>query len=151
MKIDLKSPPSCVLDDFSFNAFQVVQKKDDNKDDSLDVSCLLYPHKEDDERYQIRITLDYRGKAKTSFALQIIANGYFRWRGGLESGKGVGYMAWVNGGTILYGLTRATVAELTSSCECGRVILPTIMMDDLVKTTIQEREKNSKLARPDDA
>lgn len=148
MRVNLDSPPNCVLDDYLFNAFQVVPREDNGDADSLDVSCSLCRHKEDGERYLIRLNLDYRGKAKNPFALRISANGYFHWRGGLESKEGAGYMAWVNGGTIVYGLVRATVADLTSSSECGRVILPTIMMEDVVKDEI--RQASEKVPKAED-
>lgn len=147
MRVNLDSPPNCALDDFTFNAFQVVPREDKGEADSLDVSCRLCRHKEDGERFLIRMDLDYRGKSKTPFALRISANGYFHWRGGLESKEGAGYMAWVNGGTIIYGLVRATVADLTSSSECGRVILPTIMMEDVVKDEIRQASENAAKAK----
>lgn len=140
MKVDLNSPPNCVLDNYTFNAFQMVLREDNGVADSLDVDCRLCRHKEDTESYLVRIDVDYRAKAKNTFALKISSNGYFHWRGGFESKEGAGYMAWVNGGTILYGLIRATVADLTSSCECGRVILPTIMIDEIVKKSIKKAE-----------
>lgn len=149
MKIDLNSPPNCVLDDYTFNAFQVVPRRDEGEADSLDVDCRISRHKEDAERYLIRIYVDYSGKAKKPFALKISANGYFHWRGGLDSKEGSGYMAWVNGGTILYGLVRATVADLTSSCECGRVILPTIMIHEIVKDMIKKAIERTEAANPE--
>ena len=140
MIIDLNSPPNCSLDDYTFNSFQVVQRADTGVEDSLDVDCRINSHKVDPERYRIQIDIKYSAKAKSPFVLMISANGYFHWKGGLESTEGSGYMAWVNGGTILYGLVRATVADLTSSCECGRVILPTVMIDEIVKDAIKKAE-----------
>jgi len=138
MEVSLNSPPNCILNEYLINAIQVLSRKDTGGKDSLDVNCCLSRHKDDAEQYLIRLDVSYKAKTKTEFTVQISVDGYFSWRGGLEVKEGDGYMAWVNGGTILYGIVRATVADLTSSCKCGRVILPTIMMEDIVKDEIRK-------------
>lgn len=140
MKVNLTLPPDCVLEDYKISALQLVTKPRVPGPKSLDVECQFCPQKEDKEKYVVKLSVNYSGKAKKAFSLRIFVNGYFRWRGGYEQKEGNGFLAWVNGGTILYGLVRATVAELTSSSECGRVVLPTVMMVNIVNDQIKEAQ-----------
>ena len=137
MKVNLTSPPDCVLEDYKISALQLVTQPRTVGPKSLDVECLFCPIKDDKERYVVKLNVIYNDKLKKAFSLKVFINGYFQWRGGYEQKEGNGFLAWVNGGTILYGLLRSTVAELTGSSECGRVILPTVMMVDIVKGQIQ--------------
>jgi hypothetical protein len=43
------------------------------------------------------------------------------------------YVASLNGATILYGIARAEVASLTSNFPGGRLLLPTVYMDEVLK------------------
>ena len=147
MKVNFKSPPDCVLNDYKISALQFVANPRIPVTKSLEVECQFCPHKDDKEKYIVKLNVKYSGgKAEKSFSLHVFVNGYFRWRGGYEQKEGDGFLAWVNGGTILYGLIRATVAELTASSECGRVLLPTVMMVDIVRNQIQEQL--AKTAKP---
>jgi preprotein translocase subunit SecB len=140
MKVNLTLPPDCVLEDYKISALQLVTKPRVAGPKSLDVECQFCPQKDDKEKYVVKLNINYLAKARKTFSLRIFVNGYFRWRGGYEQKEGNGFLAWVNGGTILYGLVRATVAELTSSSECGRVVLPTVMMAEIVRNQIQEAQ-----------
>ena len=137
MKVNLESPPECILADFKISALQLVTKPRKPASSGLDVECLFCPEKDADERYSVRLGISYAGgRGKKTFSLRVVVNGYFQWRGGYKQKEGNAFLAWVNGGTILYGLVRATVSELTASSECGRVVLPTVMMVDIVRAQI---------------
>ena len=136
MKVNLASPPECILADFKISALQLVTKPRNPAPSALDVECLFCPEKGTDERYVVRLNVMYAGRGRTRFSLRVFVNGYFHWRGGYRQKEGNAFLAWVNGGTILYGLVRATVAELTASSECGRILLPTVMMVDIVRAQI---------------
>ena len=136
MKVNLASPPECILTDYRISAFQLLTKLKKPDPSSLDVECLFCPEKDTDERYYVKLIISYAGRGRTSFSLRVVVNGYFEWRGGYKQKEGNAFLAWVNGGTILYGLVRATVSELTASSECGRVLLPTVMMVDIVRAQI---------------
>ena len=144
MKVNLTLPPECVLEDYKISALQLVTRPRVAVQKSLDLVCQFCPQKDDPEKYVVKLNITYSAKARKTFSLRLIVNGYFRWRGGYEQKEGNGFLAWVNGGTILYGLVRATVAELTGSSECGRVIMPTVMMADIVRDQIQELQTKSK-------
>ncbi len=138
MKVNLKSPPDCVLKDYRISAFQLVTKSRTATPNALNVECLFCPEKGTEERYVVRLSITYTDRQKTRFSLRVVVNGYFQWRGGYRQKEGNAFLAWVNGGTILYGIVRSTIAELTASSECGRVLLPTVMMVDIVRAQINE-------------
>lgn len=127
-----------MLQDYKISALQLVTKPTQGRANSLDVECSFCPNEDDPEKYIVKLNVAYTAKAKTKFSLRVLVNGYFQWQGGYREKEGDAFLAWVNGGTILYGLIRSTIAELTASSECGRVILPTVMMVDIVKAQINE-------------
>lgn len=143
MEVNLQSPPNCILEDYRISALRLVANSSDFKKELLDVECMFCCVGEDTEKYQIKLRISYQVKAQTPISLDILATGDFLWRGGYEARDGDSYLAWVNGGTILYGLMRSTIAELTASSECGRVLLPTVMMRDIVDETINNLKQTS--------
>lgn len=142
MNVNLQSPPSCVLEDYKVSAFQLVTPEKGKKQASLDVECRFCPDDNNSEKYVVKLGIRYTGKVKKAFSIKILVNGYFFWRGGYKQKEGDSFRAWVNGGTILYGLARATVAEITGCSECGKVLLPTVMMVDIVNDQIDQALKN---------
>ncbi|MEX2381721.1 MAG: hypothetical protein WD490_05010 [Opitutales bacterium] len=84
-------------------------------------------------------------KAKTPYPqfykLDFRIQGVFRFDEGLEEQK-MQYLVRVNGGTILYGILRGMLATMTGAFPEGRINLPTIMMQDVVRRV--EERRNSK-------
>jgi preprotein translocase subunit SecB len=72
--------------------------------------------------------------------------GVFNFSEDIEDSK-MGYLCRVNSLTILYGILRGEIANITGSFRNGKFILPTVMMQDVVKEVEKrkESERNKKL------
>ncbi len=144
MNVNLQSPPNCGLDDYKLSVFQLVTSPRKKKKALLDVECLFCPDAKDKTKYSVSLSIRYSGAAKKAFSIKVVATGAFHWVGGYDQKEGDSFRAWVNGGTILYGLVRSTVAEITGISDCGKVILPTVLMIDIVKGQIEDSLKSFK-------
>ena len=99
MKVNLESPPECILEDYRIAAFQLLTKPRKPASSGLDVECLFCPEKDADERYSVRLGISYAGgRGKKTFSLRVVVNGYFQWRGGYRQKEGNAFLAWVNFG-----------------------------------------------------
>lgn len=99
-------------------------------------------------------------KAKAPFPqiykLDLRIQGIFRFNEGVEDAD-MQYLIRVNGGTILYGILRGMLTTIMGAFPEGRINLPTVMMEDVVrrieerrapkaparKSTVSEKEKPS--------
>lgn len=55
----------------------------------------------------------------------------------------LGYLAALNGATILYGIARGEIAGLTSNFPGGRFVLPTIYMDEVIQAQSEQGQQAS--------
>jgi len=59
------------------------------------------------------------------------------------SDEQMGYLIRVNSMTILYGILRGEVANVTGSFPSGKFLLPTVMMQDVVREIEERKEEAS--------
>lgn len=72
------------------------------------------------------------------YKLDLRIQGVFRFNEGLEDAK-MQYLIRVNGGTILYGILRGMLATMMGAFPEGRINLPTVMMEDIVRRVEERR------------
>ncbi len=92
---------------------------------------------------QIRMTLDFflgpDDDSEVGCRYRIVAqiDGFFTFPDDIEEDHFV-YLSRVNCATILYGILRGEIANVTGSFPGGKCLLPTVMMQDMVRD-IEER------------
>jgi len=145
----------CELEEFFVNKLHIewLKSDPDSKMESAsfgfdyDLSC----NKENP--YQIRILMrfslgsaDEKENAPCPYAIDAEMEGFFRFEEDLDD-QHMAYLCRVNSLTILYGILRGEIANVTGSFRGGKFILPTCMMQDVVKEVearkVAERQKAS--------
>ena len=142
----------CQLEDFHLTALSV-QWNDPKKTGTYTVTNELDydvgQHQTEKERY--RLTLRFMtGPEKPepvgySVAAEIV--GFFRFPERTEQSK-MDYLVRVNGCTILYGILRGQIANVTGTFPHKKFILPTIMMRDVVLDLEKAKAEEAKKAKP---
>jgi preprotein translocase subunit SecB len=79
------------------------------------------------------------------YSIHVEIEGFFSFPADLEEGQ-MAYLCRVNSMTILYGILRGEIANVTGSFPGGKYILPTVMMQDVVNE-IEERKEKEREAR----
>ena len=104
-----------------------------------DLSC------KNEDCHEIRMVLRFRlepDKAEEvrtcPYEIKATIEGFFTFSKDLDY-KQMAYLVRVNSATILYGILRGEVANVTGSFPAGKFLLPTVMMQDVVKE-IEERK-----------
>jgi len=132
--------PVCELNNFFLRNLEVSgADKIDTKEVSM--SCAfdydLFCH--DDDCRQVRMVLrvmvgpDNDEENQTCpYEIKAEIEGFFAFSDEL-SDKQMGYLIRVNSMTILYGILRGEIANVTGSFPSGKFLLPTVMMQDVVK------------------
>jgi len=96
-------------------------------------------HKTDNEKYLVVFSVNH-DNAKLSIHFTI--HGEFRFGGGINNQNTL--LAWTNGATILYGIARATVMQITAQSLCPSLLIPTLMMGDLIKEHVTSKQNVGK-------
>jgi preprotein translocase subunit SecB len=103
---------------------------------SFDFDYIVQRNADNSHQFALTFIVRDNAKAKTShpqvykFDLRLI--GFFRFEENVEEEK----MQWLiryNGGTILYGILRGMITNMTAAFPEGPIRMPTIMMDEVVK------------------
>lgn len=81
-------------------------------------------------------------KLRCPYAIDVEIEGVFSFPDDTPE-ENIDYLCRVNGLTILYGILRGEIANVTGSFKNGKFILPTVMMQDVV----QDIEKRKSAAR----
>lgn len=142
----------CQLEDFHLTALSV-QWHDPKETGTYTVTNELDydvgQHQTEKERY--RLTLRFMTGSKKpepvgySVAAEIV--GFFRFPEGTEQSK-MDYLVRVNGCTILYGILRGQIANVTGNFPHKKLILPTIMMRDIVLDVEKAKAEKVQKAKP---
>ena len=102
-----------------------------------------------DNPHEFALTFIVRDNSKVKtlhpqvYKLDLRLIGFFRFDENVEEKK----MQWLirhNGGTILYGILRGMVTNMTAAFPFGPIHMPTIMMDEIVKKVEGRNEKSVK-------
>lgn len=146
--------PVCELDQFFINKLWVEWLKPDPAIDKesvsfgfdYDLSC----KKENPRliRMVMRLILgpnEAEADGTCPYAIDTEIEGFFKFDDDIEDRK-VGYLCRVNSLTILYGILRGEIANVTGSFPGGKYILPTVMMQDVVNE-IEERKAKEREAQ----
>lgn len=140
----------CNLDDFFLNHIYVTPLDYDVEsgrrsgqvafDYHLTCSC------DDDHRIRMQMTFEMKPNPDDErplcpYEIEAEIVGFFTFPQDLED-KQIAYLCRVNTMTILYGVLRGEVANLTGSFVHGKFVLPTVMMQDIV-TDIEEKKRQA--------
>lgn len=82
------------------------------------------------------------------YAIDVEIEGIFSFPDDMPEEK-VDLIVRVNGMTILYGILRGEIANVTGSFKSGKFILPTVMMQDVVKDIEARKTKHDTQDPPD--
>jgi len=114
-------------------AYDVLCRKDEPRIKKLVMQYSLVPNQEDE-------------KPRCPYAINVEIEGVFSFPDVTPDDK-IDYLCRVNGLTILYGILRGEIANVTGSFKKGKFILPTVMMQDVVqdieKRKAETREANN--------
>jgi len=142
----MKQKPVCELQEFFIHDLAVEwMSPEDSKEESFslgfdyDLSCHAdNPHL---IRMMMRVSLGKAtddDQARCPYTIRCEVEGFFSFPEGLDD-KQMGFLCRVNSMTILYGILRGEIANVTGSFPGGKFILPTVMMQDVV-TEVEERK-----------
>ena len=132
--------PVCELNNFFLRHLEVSgADKIDAREISLHCAFDYDLFSNDQNDHQIRMVLrvevipDCKEESQTCpYEIKAEIEGYFTFSDEL-SDKQMGYLTRVNAATILYGILRGEVANVTGSFPSGKFLLPTVMMQDVVE------------------
>ena len=79
------------------------------------------------------------------YEIKATIEGFFTFKDDLND-KQMAYLVRVNSASILYGILRGEIANITGSFPAGKFLLPTVMMQDVVKE-IEERKATDRKAK----
>ena len=141
----------CELNEFFVRDLQINgTDKIDSKSVSMtygfdyDLSC------KDEDCHQVRMVLrvtlgpDKSEEMRTCpYEIKATIEGFFTFSDELDD-KQMAYLVRVNSATVLYGILRGEVASVTGSFPAGKFLLPTVMMQDVVKEIEDRKSKESK-------
>jgi preprotein translocase subunit SecB len=143
----------CELEDFCINKLMIEGLQEEDSEETsvffgfdYDLSCRT------DNQHIIKIVLKYSigpnpddPKPRCPYSIHAEMEGIFRFPEDMEDIQ-MAYLCRVNSLTILYGILRGEIANVTGSCKNGKFILPTVMMEDIV-TGIEERKTKEREAK----
>lgn len=145
--------PVCELNNFFLRNLEV-KGGDKIKSESISMSCGfdydLFCG--DNDCRQVRMVLrvfiepDKDEDTQTCpYEIKAEIEGFFTFSDEL-SDEQMGYLTRVNSMTILYGILRGEIANVTGSFPSGKFLLPTVMMQDVVKEIEERKAKEAKPA-----
>lgn len=128
--------PVCQLDDFHFRQLSV-KWHDPDAPGKVDINH-SFDYKvgqHNVEKNRFRLTLRYEAVSNTpkpiGYAVQTEIVGLFRFAEGMPQEK-MDFLVRLNGCTILYGILRGQIANLTGVFPQRKLVLPTFMMEEVV-------------------
>jgi preprotein translocase subunit SecB len=132
------SQPVCHLEEFYLTRVNVTWVEPPAEVNELDLNLAfdysVFRHKEDPLRYRLTLRLSSVPQAPDPMGYQMDCeiSGFFRFPEDSTEPKRE-YLIRVNGCTILYGILRGQFAGITGSFPNRPLLLPTVMMEDVVK------------------
>ena len=142
MNVDLNAPPNCQFLKYAFSSFGMEKSK--AKKASLSIEFKDFQvHQDNHDQYLVDFNLRHDN---TKVAVHFAICGEFSFAGGITEKNA--FFAWTNGATILYGIARATVMQITSQSLFPSLLLPTLMMDDLIRKHVAAGQKKSRKKTP---
>lgn len=144
-------PPVCHLDEFFMTRVNVAWHEP-SQPGSVDIDYLfdydVARHATEKHRFRLAFRLGVKSKSPTpvDYSLDCEIVGFFRFPE-QSSDEAMQRLIRLNGCTILYGILRGQLANITGSFPRQKLILPTVMMEDVVNEI--EREKaQARQAKP---
>jgi hypothetical protein len=143
------SNPVCELETFNINKLHVecLNSETDNQFSamySFDYNILCQPDNPRVKKMIAQYSLVPNpddAKPRCPYAINVEIEGVFSFPEDMPEEK-MGYLCRVNGLTILYGILRGELANVTGSFKGGKFILPTVMMQDVVKDVEARKAKS---------
>jgi preprotein translocase subunit SecB len=140
--------PVCELNNFFLRHLEVSGA---DKIDTSEISlhCALdydlFCNDQDDHKIRmvlrVKVTPDKNEETQTCpYEIKAEIEGFFTFSDEL-SDEQMGYLVRVNSATILYGILRGEIANVTGSFPSGKFLLPTVMMQDVVGEIEERKEK----------
>ncbi|HET6464897.1 MAG TPA: hypothetical protein VFH55_04720 [Nitrospiria bacterium] len=121
-----------IVEEISFKrgGQQKFNKKPEAPEDKLNLHFKVENHKVQKDRYRIRMRIIHNEGPLTNlpfnrFQLMIVLTGYFLFDKGLDEAT-KNKMIYNNGMSVLYGIARGIIAQLTGGLGVQRAILPTL-------------------------
>lgn len=137
------SQPVCHLDEFFMTRVNVAWHEP-TQSESVDIDYFfdydVARHTTDEQSFRLAFRLASRSKTASpvDYSLDCEIVGFFRFPADSKEDIMQGLVRF-NGCTILYGILRGQLANITGSFPHQKMILPTVMMEEVVKDI--EREK----------
>lgn len=138
------SQPVCHLEEFYLTRVNVAWVEPPVEVNELDLNLAfdysVFRHKNDALRYRLTLHLSSVPQSPDPMGYQMDCeiSGFFRFpEDSTESKRD--YLIRVNGCTILYGILRGQFAGITGSFPNRPLLLPTVMMEDVVKEIENKR------------
>lgn len=132
------SQPVCHLEEFYLTRVNVAWVEPPAEIEELDLNLAfdysVFRHKDDPLRYRLTLRLSSVPQSPDPMGYQMDCeiSGFFRFPEDSTEPKRE-YLIRVNGCTILYGILRGQFAGITGSFPNRPLLLPTVMMEDVVK------------------
>lgn len=132
------SQPVCHLEEFYLTRVNVAWVEPPAEVNELDLNLAfdysVFRHKDDPLRYRLTLRLSSVPQSPDPMGYQMDCeiSGFFRFPEDSTEPKRE-YLIRVNGCTILYGILRGQFAGITGSFPNRPLLLPTVMMEDVVK------------------
>lgn len=140
--------PRVGLDDYRITKFELrwvhADKEMDHRTPRVTISQGVA--QEDKGLWVTRLDVELHPETgKSGYDLCVSVLGTFQIdSGGDETGgEGLDYLAALNGATILYGIIRSEVANMTSNFPGGRHVLPTVYMNEILKGQSEQMSRGS--------
>jgi len=144
--------PVCHLDEFFMTRVNVAWHEP-GEAQSVDIDFLfdydVFRHTSEKNRFRLAFRLAAKSKtpAPVDYSLDTEIVGFFRFSED-SSEETMQSLIRFNGCTILYGILRGQLANITGSFPNRKLLLPTVMMEDVVKDIEKEKEKTLQAKPP---
>jgi preprotein translocase subunit SecB len=144
--------PVCHLDEFFMTRVNVAWHEP-GEAQSVDIDFLfdydVFRHTSEKNRFRLAFRLAAKSKtqAPVDYALDTEIVGFFHFSED-SSEEIMQRLIRYNGCTILYGILRGQVANITGSFPSRKFILPTVMMEDVVNDIERKRAKADQVKPP---
>jgi hypothetical protein len=139
--------PVCTLDEYFIHCLNVNWL---NPDSNAEIESMSYSfdydlscHKQNNRKVRMLLSfwLGPNKDMETSacpYEIHAKIDGYFTFNDDLDE-KQMAYLSRVNSATILYGILRGEVGNVTGSFPSGKFLLPTVMMQDVIDMIEKEK------------
>lgn len=124
--------PSCVLLEYHVRKLLVEELRETVVKPSFELFPDVCLQEGDERKYRTVLRCDY---LVDRMRFHAVVEGAFEFKSAV--GPDNVMHAWVNGGTVLYGILRGLFAEMSAQCSGKVSVLPTVMMVEYVRRRIR--------------